>query len=75
MSKCVTSEHWCEIWNLIHEVVDYHEPRLKRGAAVGWKAGARRHKPRGIKQISAPGATLEGSKDKENSMFSNESGR
>lgn len=45
MSKCVTSEHWCEIWNLIHEVVDYHEPRLKRGAAMGWKAGARRHRP------------------------------
>lgn len=45
MSKCVTSEHWCEIWNLIHEVVDYYELRLKRGAAVGWKAGARRHRP------------------------------
>lgn len=39
MSKCVTSEHWCEIWNLIHEVLDYHEPRLKRGAAAGWNAG------------------------------------
>lgn len=31
MSECVTSEHWCEIWNLIHEVVDYRERRLERG--------------------------------------------
>lgn len=30
MPKCVTSEHCCEISNLIHEVVDYCEPRLKR---------------------------------------------
>lgn len=36
MPKCVTSEHCREISNLIHEVVDYCEPRLKRNP---WLAG------------------------------------